>query len=103
MVEIVETPDYVSFVGPAEGDIEGQEDRFVGEVSYDGISELDYTFELVNGSSGSLQLAFESYFSGEGSLASTGVEAGPSWVAGIAALGLGALAIAARRVRRNRA
>lgn len=94
--------DFVTFVGPVEGSVDGQEDRYVGEVTYDSISEFDYTFELVNGSSGSLQLAFDSYFTSDEEIAKTGVDAVPAGAAGIVAFAVGTAIVVARRVRRNR-
>lgn len=94
--------DYITFVGPVEGSVSGQEGRYVGEVTYDSVSEFDYSFHLVNGSSGSLQLGFDSFFNPFGDLASTGVDAAPAGLIGFAALGLGAAAVIVRRVRRNR-
>lgn len=95
------TDDYVTFVGPAEGSVAGQEGRYVGEVTYDSVEEFDYTFQLVNGSSGSLQLAFDSYFQEE--IAKTGVDAAPIGALALGALFAGSVAVIARRVRRNRA
>ena len=92
--------DSITFTGPADGSVDGQEDKYVGQVTYDSVSDFYYTFQLNDDTSGSLQLAFESYFAEP--LASTGVDATPSAIAGLAVLGFGAALVVARRARRNR-
>lgn len=94
--------DYVTFTGPDDDSEDGLEDRYVGEVTYASVSEFNYSFFLNNESRGTLQLEFDSYFA-EGDLASTGIDAVPSVVAGLAVLGLGSALVIARRGRRNRA
>ena len=94
---------YVTFTGPEEGNDDAYPDRYVGEVTYASVEAFAYTFRLNDGSSGSLQLAFESYFNPSGDLASTGTDAAPTALAGLAVLATGGALVIARRVRRNRA
>lgn len=94
--------DAVTFVGPEETDEEGFEERYVGEVVYDSVSSFNYTFRLVNGSSGGLALTFNSYFNPADGLAATGVEPAPVGFVALAALGLGSALVIARFVRRRR-
>lgn len=91
----------VTFTGPDADSEDGSEDRYVGEVTYDSVSDFNYSFFLNNESRGTLKLEFDSYFT-EGDLASTGVDAAPAGIAGLAVLGLGSALMIARRVRRNR-
>jgi hypothetical protein len=98
-----DTDGYLQFTGPEESSEDGFEARYIAEVSYDSVSDFTYSFLLNNQSGGSLQLEFESYFNGDGDLASTGVDSAPAGIAGLAVLGLGSALVIARRVRRNRA
>lgn len=99
--DAVDSDDYVTFVGPYEPSGDGFEERYIGEVTYESVSDFNYTFRLVNGSGGSLQLEFESYFH-PADLASTGTDAATPAIAGLAILGVGAALLIVRRVRRNR-
>lgn len=101
--DFTEIDGYVQFNGPEESSEDGFEARYIAEVTYDSVSGFNYTFLLNNQSGGSLQLEFASYFNAEEDLASTGVDAAPAGVAGLAGLGLGSALVIARRVRRNRA
>lgn len=107
LVEIIDHSvgdDYITFVGPDELDDDLYPERYVGEVYYESVSDFNYTFELIDAGSGGMEIAFESYFNpASDGLASTGVDAAPAGIAGLAVLGLGAAAVVARRVRRNRA
>jgi hypothetical protein len=99
--------DYIQFNGPEDLSDEGFEALYVGEVAYDSVSEFNYAFILNNRSRGGLELEFSSYFNpggaaSTGGLASTGVDAAPAGIAGLAALVVGSVAVFARRVRRNR-
>jgi hypothetical protein len=96
------TDDYIQFNGPVEASEEGFEARYVGEVKYDSVSEFNYSFILNNRSRGGLELEFSSYFNPP-TLASTGVDAAPAGIAGLAILLLGAVAVVAHRVRQSRA
>ncbi len=93
---------YIQFNGPEESSEDGFEERYIGEVTYDSVSEFNYSFILNNQSGGSLQLEFASYFNADGDLASTGTDAATPALAGLAILGVGAALLIVRRVRRNR-
>lgn len=93
--------DYIQFNGPVDLSEEGFEERYVGEVAYDSVSDFNYVFLLNNRSRGGMELEFSSYFN-LSKLASTGVDAAPAGIAGLAALVVGSVAVFARRVRRNR-
>jgi hypothetical protein len=101
---VVADGDSVAFNAPDEGSSESDPTalNFVGEAQYDGVSSISYEFALLDGS-GSLSFRFESYFNPDGDLASTGVDAAPAGIAGLAVLGFGSALVIARRVRRNRA
>jgi hypothetical protein len=96
-----DSDDYIQFNGPVDPSEEGFEERYVGEVAYDSVSEFNYSFILNNRSRGGMELEFSSYFNPP-KLASTGVDAAPAGIAGLAALVVGSVAVFARRVRRNR-
>lgn len=102
IVDQVESDDLVTFVAPDEADEEGFEERYVGEVVYDSVSSFNYTFRLVNGSSGGMALAFNSFFNPAEDLAATGTEVTTPAAVGIAILGIGTALLVVRRVRRNR-
>ena len=93
--------DYIQFNGPVDLSEEGFEERYVGEVAYDSVSDFNYVFLLNNRSRGGMELEFSSYFN-PSKLASTGIDAAPAGIAGLAALVVGSVAVFARRVRRNR-
>ncbi|MFZ4505968.1 MAG: hypothetical protein ACOYNK_06430, partial [Microbacteriaceae bacterium] len=102
-----DSADYIQFNGPVDLSEEGFEALYVGEVAYDSVSEFNYAFILNNRSRGGLELEFSSYFNPGGAastsgLASTGVDAVPAGIAGLAALVVGSVAVFARRVHRNR-
>jgi hypothetical protein len=103
IIDQSDTEDYVTFVGSLDGDEDGFENRYVGEVSYASVTDFNYTFRLVNGFGGSMSLVFEPYFNPGGDLASTGVDAVPAGIAGLAVLGLGSAMVIARNVRHRRA
>lgn len=101
--DFADSDGYLQVTGPEESSEDGFEARYIAEVSYDSVSEFTYAFLLNNQSAGSLQLELASYFNEVGDLASTGVEAAPAGIAGLAILGLGSALVIARRVGRNRA
>ncbi len=96
-----DSADYIQFNGPVDLSEEGFEERYVGEVAYDSVSEFTFSFILNNRSRGGMELEFSSYFNPP-KLASTGVDTAPAGIAGIAALVVGSVAVFAHRVRRNR-
>jgi hypothetical protein len=98
-----DSDDYIQFNGPFDPSEDGFDELYVGEVSYDSVSEFNYSFIINNRSRGSLALEFSSYFNPGGDLASTGVDAVPAGIAGLAVLGLGSAMVIARNVRRRRA
>ena len=98
-----ESEGYIQFNGPYDPSEDGFEERYVGEVTYDSVSQFNYSFILNNQSGGSLQLEFASFFNPGGDLASTGVEPAPIGLAALAALAFGSALVSARFMRRRSA
>lgn len=81
-------------------------ERYTAEALYDSVSELTYEFRIVDSSHGSVQVAFDTYFTSAEeqpapTLAATGTNTG--LLAGIvfAGFGLGTAILIARRTRSN--
>jgi hypothetical protein len=101
--DMSEIENYITFTGPDDDSEDGLEGRYVGEVTYDSVSEFNYSFFLENESRGTLQLEFDSYFNASSDLAPTGVEPATAGFVGLAVLGLGSAMIVARIAHRRRA